>query len=249
MDCKTARLLLHFAHPQASELEAEEASALETHLDRCSDCHRLARGERQIDGCLGKAMQQVQPPTGLRDQLLARLEADRGDWYRRRFAHSIRMAATAAAVLVLAWAGWHWLANRSKASIDLGQVIEAFNKNAAEDRQTIAGETLKGMGVEGPLSPNLNYNLLSAPPSLADLPGYPGQRVPMLVFDHAPRRRAVVYLVASEQLQLPRGVPLTVGGATYKLEVLPLAGEPYTYLVIHDGDNLDWLRPLEPPPT
>jgi len=45
------------------------------------------------------------------------------------------------------------------------------------------------------------------------------------------------------------GVPLAVGGATFKVHVLPSAGEPYTFLVIHDGDNLDWLRPPEPPAT
>ena len=43
MDCKTARLLLDFARPQAHELVAGRSAALESHLDRCPDCHRLAR--------------------------------------------------------------------------------------------------------------------------------------------------------------------------------------------------------------
>src|SRR5262249_14246403 len=93
MDCKTARLLLDFARPQARELEPDEAGALETHLDRCADCHDLARGERRLDEHLGKVMRQVEVPAGLRDQLLVRLESNRGDWYRRRFAHTMRLAA------------------------------------------------------------------------------------------------------------------------------------------------------------
>src|SRR6185437_4010371 len=88
MDCKTARLLLDFVRPQAPELPAEEDGVLQNHLDHCPDCHSLARGERQLDERLGKAMLQVEVPAGLREHLLARLEVERGDWYRRRFARA-----------------------------------------------------------------------------------------------------------------------------------------------------------------
>src|ERR1700752_2772031 len=96
MDCNTARLLLNFARPQARDLDPEEAGDLENHLDRCSDCHGLARGERRLDERLGQAMRQVEVPAGLREQLLARLEAERGDWYRRRFGHTMGPAAAPA---------------------------------------------------------------------------------------------------------------------------------------------------------
>ncbi|HWG42987.1 MAG TPA: hypothetical protein VN688_09390 [Gemmataceae bacterium] len=246
MDCKTARLLLDFARPQARELVPEEAGALESHLDQCLDCHGLAQGERQLDERLGKAMRQIEVPAGLRDQLLARLEADRGDWYRRRFAHGMRAVAAVAAVLLLGWGAWRWLIESMPAPIDLQTVAAAANHNAAEDPRTKIEESLKAMGVETPLSPHLNYNLLAWPPAKAELPGYPGQKVPMLVFERG-GRRARVYLVATKQI--PADGPPTVGGATYKLEVLPSEGEPYTFLVVHDGDNLDWLRPPEPPAT
>jgi hypothetical protein len=247
MDCKTARLLLDFARPQAREMETEEAGALEGHLDRCPDCHGLARGERQLDEHFGKAMRQVEVPTGLREQLLARLEAERGDWYRRRFAHHVRMVAAAAAVLLLAWGAWHWLSHRAPSPIDLEQVAAAVNNEAVEDPRGKLEAALKRMGVDTALSPHLNYHLLISSPSLAPLPGYPGQNAPMLVFlqNRPPHRHATVYLVAAEQI--PDAAPPSIGGATYKLEVLPSAGERYTFLVIHDGDNLDWLRPPEPP--
>ncbi len=113
MDCNTARLLLDFARPRPRELEAEEAGALEGHLDRCSECHGLADGQRRLDERLGQAMRQVEVPAGLHEQLLARLESERGEWHRRRFAHTARIAVAAAAVLVLGWAGWHWMLERA----------------------------------------------------------------------------------------------------------------------------------------
>ena len=56
MDCKTARLLLLFARPLPTELEASEAEALESHLADCPECGALAQAERQTDTCLGQAM-------------------------------------------------------------------------------------------------------------------------------------------------------------------------------------------------
>jgi len=245
MDCKTARLLLDFARPQANELQAEEAGALQGHLDHCPDCHGLACNQHQFDGQLGKAMRQVEVPAGLRERLLDRLEVERGDWYRRRFAHTARLSvAAAAAVFLLGWAGW-WLIHRPPAPIDPGRVATAINAAAVEDKQARAEEALRRMGVETPLSPNLNYNLLIAPPSWTELPGYPGRRVALLIFERN-QRRAWVYLVAENQL--PADAPAMLAEGTYKLEVLPAnEGETYRFLVVHDGDNLDWLRPPDPP--
>jgi hypothetical protein len=246
MDCKTARLLLDFARPQTRELEPEEAGALESHLDRCADCHGLARLERGLDERLSKAMRQVEVPADLRDRLRARLEADRGDWYRRRFAHTMRLAAAAAAFLLLAWGAGRWVLHFTKPRIDPQQIAAAVNDDAMQDPRTRIEAELKRMGVDTPLSAQLNYNLVNAPASLAELPGFPNQHVAMLVFSQS-GRFATVYLVATDQLQ--EGVPLTVGGATFKVEVLPSPGGAYTFLVVHDGDNLDWLRPPEPPAT
>ena len=245
MDCKTARLLLDFARPQARELEPEEAGALEGHLEHCSDCHGLARGERELDATLGKAIRHVEVPVGLRDRLIRRLEAERGDWHRQRFAHRLRVVAAAvAASLILSWGVWHWIIDRPRPPIDPVVLADAVNNSAAEDARSKLEEALKRMGVDTPLSPHLNYNLLIAPPGLAELPGYPTQKAAMLVFSRN-GRHATVYVIASEQL--PSDISLSVGGATYKVEILPADGERYTFLVVHDGENLDWLRPHDPP--
>jgi hypothetical protein len=245
MDCKTARLLLDFARPHLRELETEEAAALDRHLDHCCDCHTLARDERQFDEHIGKAMRQVDVPDGLRTQLLARLESERGEWQRQRFAQSARWTAAAAAVLLLGWGAWYWLMERLPAPLDPQRVVEAVTNDAAQDPRLLAENTLRRMGVDTQLSPHLNYNLLIAPPMESELPGYPGRKVPVLLFERS-GRHATVYLV--KERAVPADARGIAGGASYKAELLPRSqGEHYRYLVLHDGDNLDWLMPPEPP--
>ena len=251
MDCRTARLLLDFSHPQAHELEAEEAGALEHHLDHCPDCHGLARAERRLDEQLGKAMRQVEVPSGLRERLLTRLEIDRNDWYRHRFGHGLRIAAAAAAVLLLGWTAWHFSPGFAS-PVSAERVHQDFlDEVTAADRKQRAEETLKQLGLDGPLTDLLNYDLLSTPPSLGVLPGYGKQRVPQLVFDQGgpPHRHAVVYVIDPQQrIALPENNALLLSGP-YKLETLSRPGERYGYLVLHNGENLDWLTAPQQPAT
>ncbi len=245
MDCKTARLLLDFARPQARELEAEEVEALDDHLDRCSDCHSLACDERQLDECIGRAMRQVEIPVGLYEQVAARLESERGEWQRQRFARAARWTAAAAVVLVLGWGASYWLIERLPSPIDPQRVVESITNDAAEDPRVVAENALRRMGVNAPLSMQLNYNLLIAPPMEGELPGYPGRKVPVLLFERG-GRRAAVYLV--KERTIPADAAELTGSATYKAELLPRSqGENYRFLVIHNGDNLEWLGPPEPP--
>lgn len=243
MDCKTARLLLDFARPQARELEAEEAAALQRHLDHCSDCYSQAYNERQLDDRLGKAMRQVEIPTGLREQLLARLESARGDLNRQRFAHAARLCVAAAALLLLGWSGWYWVREHFISPIDTQRVADAASNDATEDPRARTERALKELGIHTPLSPYLDYGLLVCPPAMAELPGYPGRHVPMLVFARN-GRVARVYLIREKAI--PKDMPEKTGGSSFKAELLPSEGEPYRFLVIHDGDNVHWLRPPEP---
>jgi hypothetical protein len=246
MDCKTARLLLAFVRPEARELETEEAAELQRHLDHCPDCHSRANYSRSFDDCLGKAMRQVEVPAGLREQILTRLESARSDWHRQRFACAARRGIAAAAVLLLVWYGWGWLREHLATPVDTQQVANAVSTEATEDPRLRAERALKELGFETPLSPYLDYTLLICPPALAKLPGYPNYTVPMLVFARN-GRVAHVYLIRKRALP-PNTLPLA-GGGSFKAELLPSAGEPYRFLVIHDGDNINWLRPPEPPAT
>ena len=163
-------------------------------------------------------MRQVEVPPDLRDQLLARLEAERGDWYRQRFAHRARAGRRrrrgAAARL-----GRLVLGERrtpSRRSIR-SQVADAATTDATEDPRTRTEEALKRLGVDTPLSPHLDYHFLVCPPAMAELPGYPGRKVPMLVFAGS-GRVAIVYLIREKAI--PDDTPEKIGGSTFKAELL-----------------------------
>src|SRR5205823_12050166 len=74
MDCKTAHLLHEFAGPRTSELDGDEAAALERHLADCPECARLARTARAAVDRMAAAMRAVAVPPGLRERLLAGLD-------------------------------------------------------------------------------------------------------------------------------------------------------------------------------
>jgi hypothetical protein len=244
MDCKTARLLLDFARPQARELEAEEAQALESHLDRCPDCHSQASHERQLDDHLGKAMRQVEVPAGLREQLLARLESARGDWHRQRFAHAARLTAAAAALLIIGWAGWYWVREHWVTPIDTQRVANSISNDAAEDPIARTRRQLKALGADTPLSRHLDYHLLACPPFLTELPGYPGRMVPGLLFVRN-GQVARVYLIREQAI--PEKTLDAIDGGSFKAQLVDWEGEPYCFLVIHDGEDLGWLQPPQQP--
>jgi len=246
MDCKTARLLLDFARPEARELEAEEAAALERHLDHCPDCHSQAYNERQLDDRLAKAMRQVEVPAGLREQLLSRLETARSDWHRQRFAHIARLSVAAAALLILSWTGWYWVRERFITPIDTQRVADAASNDAMDDPRVRTERELRELGIHTPLSRYLDYSLLVCPPAMAELPGYPGRKVPMLVFARN-GRWARVYLIA--QKAIPEKTAAVTGGSSFKAMLAPWEGEPYRFLVIHDGDDIQWLQPPVAPAT
>ena len=240
MDCKTARLLLDFARPKARELEAEEAAELDRHLDHCPDCHSQAYNERQLDDRLGKAMREVEIPAGLREQLLTCLESARSDWHRQRFARIARLSVAAAALLLLSWTGWYWVQEHFITPIDTQRVAEAASNDAMEDPRARTQRALRELGIYTPLSPHLDCNLLVCPPAMAELPGYPGRNVPMLVFARN-GRWARVYLIA--QKAIPEKTAAVTGGGSFKATLVPWEGEPYRFLVIHEGDDILWLQP------
>jgi len=62
MTCHDALRLLDFARPGATELDAADIAALETHLADCPACNRQARVERAWDDRIAEAMSSVPPP-------------------------------------------------------------------------------------------------------------------------------------------------------------------------------------------
>ena len=104
MDCRTARLLLEFARPLATELDEGDGEALASHMVECSACASIQGTERKLDESIGRAMRDVPVPPELRSRLVQRLAAQRDLWYRRRI---VWPAVAAAAAVLLAWLGIH----------------------------------------------------------------------------------------------------------------------------------------------
>src|SRR5204863_3538530 len=98
MDCRTARHLLEFSRPRASELEEQDQDALNGHLAVCPDCDAMARAEREADQHLGQAIRDVPVPHGLRERLMRRLREEREAWLRRWVARGLRVVAAVAAL-------------------------------------------------------------------------------------------------------------------------------------------------------
>src|SRR5579872_6794092 len=100
MDCRTARTLIDFDRPNASELEPRDVQDLAEHLNRCPECEAAAGADRSLDVGLGRAMRQVEIPDQLHRHIVSRLDAERGEWYRRRIGYAVSAAAVAALVLL-----------------------------------------------------------------------------------------------------------------------------------------------------
>ncbi len=243
MDCKTARLLLDFDRPGASELERLDADALEGHLAGCPQCDALAQAERQFDASLARAMRQVEVPDGLRGQLLSRLEAERGAWYRRWYGHGFRVLAAAAALLLLVWGWWYWHADQARPVQPEG-VVQAVNLSRTNRDEVQA--SLKALGVATDLPRDLNYAYLVSH-GVTDLPGHPGTKVAQLVFNRADRL-ALVYVLPAKQFEVKPDAS-DFSGYAFRLKAVVRPGDPYPYLVLHNGDSADWLNAAEPSAT
>jgi hypothetical protein len=240
MDCKTARLFLDFARPGAAELPAAEADALEVHLAGCPDCEALARAERQADDHLGQAMRTVPVPEGLRDRVLARLQAERGDRNRRVLAWGTRAAAVAALIFLGIWAGLHWWGVGEPRVPDLVAQRDAlFEKYTSPDQEKVQAwfQVHYGLNVSAPA--DFNYDFLED----YDLADFQGQRVPMLFFING-QTKAHVYLLTADQFDL-RGLVQADGldSGGYRVAVENDAQQPgRTTVIIYRGDSLQPLR-------
>ncbi len=243
MDCKTARLLLDFDRPGASELERADADALEGHLAACPQCEALAQADRPFDAALGHAMRQVEVPDGLRAQLLARLEAERGAWYRRWYGHGFRALAAAAALLLLVWGWWYWRSEQPR-PVQPEAVVQAVNLSRSNRDEAQAA--LKALGVAAELPRDLNYAYLVSH-GVTDLPGHPGTTVAQLVFNHNDRL-ALVYVLPTRQFDVQPDAS-DFSGYAYKLKAVVRPADPYPYLVLYNGESADWLKAPEPAAT
>jgi hypothetical protein len=247
MDCKTARLLLAFARPQHAELDPLELRALEAHVAACPDCGHNANQDRAFDEQLGQAMRQVDVPDQLRSRLLARLARERAAATKWRWKRYTAVAAAVAATLLLVIGICYGVRRATLPTLDVAR-IEAATQNIdilGHNKDEIKKEYHE-RGIDMTPPPTLNYAFLVH----YGMGTLQGRQVPSLVFirDNAEANihaHAIVYVVSDRDFNLskvPAYYQWSEAGYRYKVEIERGLGASEFYVIVHTGDNLDWLR-------
>jgi len=243
MDCKTARMLLEFARPQALELEPRDANDLAGHFEQCPDCSAAAHAERRLDDCIGRAMRRVEVPETLRQNLLTRLHAERADWYRQRLGTVVRYCAAAAALLLIGLGLYKaWRPGPTK--IDVVRILEDERGFRVTSSPEKVQEWLQELKVDTPVPTEFRYVYLAMPPSIAKLQG---RDVPVLYFSDNTRSNtnARVYLLSAKDHFDLKSLPSRFNpadGYDYRVEVVPI-NQDTVCLVCFTGENWkNWLR-------
>lgn len=242
MDCDTARLLLQFSRPRGSELDEPERSDLDAHLAGCPDCHGLAASQRRLDDVLGEAMRAVEVPPHLKAEILHRVAAERGDWWRRRVGGYARGLAAAAAMLLLVW-GWYTFYRPARPELSAEEVFVSFN--VSRPGRDEINEQLRQLGSVGGAPAFVDYAYLTGSPSLAVLPGTQDAKTPVkapqLIFA-AGAQRVVLFIVPQRDYRV-EDLNNPAHGYTYRIDVVrPEDDARFVYLLLHTGDSWDWLR-------
>jgi hypothetical protein len=247
MDCKTARLLLEFARPHHPELDPVDLRAIEAHVGSCPDCSLAAKHERDLDEQLAQAMRQVDVPDRLRARLLTRLADERDATRKWRWKRVVGGAVAVAATLLLAIGGWVVYHRAMLPPLDQGMLDSLAGTAKRQDGlspQDIESD-FRGQGIEMTAPTSLNYAFLA----FHGLGKLEKQQVPCLIFirddpDTNIHAHAFVYVVSDREFSFkdPPTNYQSEPGYVYKVELEYEAGSHYAYVIVHTGDNLDWLR-------
>ena len=246
MDCKTARLLLEFARPQHVELEPTDLRALEAHVAACPDCSVNSKQERALDEQLGQAMRKVDVPDRLRSRLLSRLARDRAVAERGRWKRYVAGAAAVAATLLLVIGVWSAVRRATLPPLKLASIEEdAKNIEIYVPNKESVKKEYHERGIEM-TPPALNYAYLKH----RGMGTLQGQEVPCLVFirdnpEANIHAHAIVYVVSNRDFNLskvPANYQWSEAGYQYKVDLEREPGSPDLYVIVHTGDNLNWLR-------
>ena len=192
MDCSTARLFLPFCRPDGTDLDGLEAAELDAHLAQCGECQAIAQTQLRLDDHLGQAMRDIEPPRGLRERILARLETSKPK-PRRRWLGPVA-SGLAAAVVLLLLGGWYLFYPPLRQELSVKYAVNSINMIRPAHDESNAQLRLLGPPAGAPAF--VNYAYLTGAPSLAILPGTQDDKfpvkVPQFIFGHG-SHRAIIY--------------------------------------------------------
>jgi len=267
MDCDNARLFLPFVTPGGKDLNGPEAAELHAHLEQCSACNAMAMNAGRLDQHLGRAMRDVPVPVGMKGRILQRLADQRAAVRRHWLKRAGAFAAVAAALLLTLWLGSGRPWPGDPQVIDPREVHYPVSLSGY-DQEKVKDALVRLGYPENATAPNYRYEYLVGEPALADLPGYPGKKVPQLIFvdppviplqqereareqgaenRQRPARRAIVYVLPPKKFNKFKVEPEAVlFHDEYRYNVALDRRDGCECLVLYDGESYGWLLPPKP---
>lgn len=242
MDCDYARQFLPYLRAGAKDLDGDEADSLRAHLERCAACNALSMNAARLDAHLGRAMRAVEVPVGMKARLLERLAEQRGA-ARRRWLRRAAAVTAVAASLLLAVLGWMWVADQKPIDPNRVAVAASMHTPPSEDDPATS---------QGGLPPFVDpaHAFLVGQPTLAELPGHSGKKVPQYVFVRSPAQKtandepqvAIVYSVPKRRYKVGDLAP---SDPSYRYQAGVRRGTEADYVILYNGRDYDWLIAAE----
>lgn len=229
MDCHLSRLILAF---RRSDLTAEDAASLDTHMAGCAMCSAAARREQAFDSKIASAMSAVSVPYGFRDRLLRSAEGlERAAW-RRRVAASAGWTAVAAFAL-LVFAGYSWW---TKPALDSYAAANEFDRQF-EYASADVPQWLKDHGLPEQLPFDFDFRM----PTFTGTGTLLGRDVPVLTLVNG-QHVARVFIARESQFHIHPDK--LIDAQTSRGKVTVARGDGYVFVVLYTSDTLDvFLKP------
>lgn len=224
MDCHLSRLMLAF---RRSDLTAEDAASLDTHLGGCPACAAAARREQAVDSKIASAMTAVPVPAGFRDRLVRSADGVQRAAWRRRVAASAGWSAVAAAVLV-AFAGYSWW---TKPTLDSYTAANEFDRQF-EYASADVPEWLKGHGLPEQLPFDFDFRL----PTFTGTAALHGRDVPVFTMVNG-QHVARVFIARESSFHIHPDKLIDAQTSRGKVTVARHGG--FVFVVLYTSDTLD----------
>jgi hypothetical protein len=236
MDCHLSRLLLAF---RRSELTAEDAAALDSHLTGCPACAAAARRDAAERAALTAVMAAVPVPAGLRDRLVRSAT-------RRQWAAWWRTVGRRTTLALLAVVG---------TGFGIGVYDRLTRPHFATDRFAVQLERerdftqrevsawLKGEGLPDTLPFDFDFfwHVVHGKQAVGEKGG---REVPFVLFRNGPEE-CRVYVLRGGQFRLSETALAEFTGSRYRLTTREQGH--VIYVIAHTGDTLaPFLKPPAP---
>jgi hypothetical protein len=208
-------------------------------------CASLARTENQIERQMGQAVRNVPVPGDLRQRVRLRLRDERRNWYKGLPRRYPRLAAAAAAVLLVGIALAAYAAVRPPRSLDVVDLADKWNGQVPASPEEVQ-KAFEALGFTTLVPSGFNYQYLDS----YDLQQLAGRWVPCLCFVRG-SNHASVYILSGKQFDIrPAVLQPREGSGRFTVELRPgPADSNVAYLIKYTGGSLEWLVEEEKNPA